>query len=69
MTHLRLVPRLSIEWSSNSTFLLFHDVRFKRKNSRAVLYDKPYALEQCFSTAGPRPSTGPGRQFYRALVL
>jgi hypothetical protein len=27
------------------------------------------AEEQCFSTAGPRPGTGPCQQLYRALVL
>jgi len=25
-----------------------------------------YALEQCFSTAGPRPGTGPWHQLYQA---
>jgi len=25
-----------------------------------------HSLEQCFSTAGPRPGTGPWHQLYRA---
>jgi len=28
--------------------------------------NKIHALEQCFSTAGPRPGTGPWHQLYRA---
>jgi hypothetical protein len=28
-----------------------------------------YALDQSFSTAGPRPGTGPWHQLYRALIL
>jgi hypothetical protein len=28
-----------------------------------------HALDQCFSTAGPRPGTGSWHRFYRALVL
>jgi len=28
--------------------------------------DRPKHVEQCFSTAGPRPGTGPWHQLYRA---
>jgi hypothetical protein len=30
---------------------------------------KAYAIDQCFSTDGPRPGTRPWHQLYRDLVL
>ena len=42
------------------------------ENARAALYHDAclrtytYSLLQCFSTAGPRPGTGPWHQLYRA---
>jgi len=36
------------------------------RNCRWITVEARYALHQCFSTAGPRPGTGPWHQFYLA---
>jgi len=36
------------------------------KDRREYSHLKEEALDQCFSTAGPRPGTGPWHQLYRA---
>ena len=56
-------------FSAYMKFSLFWDVA---PRSLVVVYSRfgatfqPHLLEQCFSTAGPRPDTGPWHQLYRA---
>jgi hypothetical protein len=35
----------------------------------AIEWLQTYTLDQCFSTAGPKPGTGPWHQLYRAATI
>jgi len=43
-------------------------VSHKAHNEYKTMYSNQGGLEQCFSTAGPRPGTGPWHQLYRAAT-
>jgi len=37
------------------------------RQNKALYFKRMSTLDQCFSTAGPRPGTGPWHQLYRAI--
>jgi len=57
---------------THSKLPVVNDKLLEKRKNIDFLYDSPkgitqqYILEQYFSTAGPRPGTGPCHQFYRA---
>jgi len=40
-------------------------LKYATSEHRQSQCERPSSLPQCFSTAGPRPSTGPWHQLYR----
>ena len=57
---------MEIQGCANGCAIFDNNIKAAVRFKPALKYKYVYRIDQCFSTAGPRPGTGPWHQLYRA---